>query len=520
MFILIPPALLFAAATAILILRAWRPRFRFGWMSAVAVTALAWLAVWLWRLQLPLSVSLPFWKISDLSAASPAFLVDDIGWVYAIGLVALGLATLLTAPARASFPNSSSWAMTLGLIGLALLAVSAANPITLVLIWAALDLVELVAMLRWTKGNRAIGRAIAVFSVRASGSLVLMLAQVVAAEPGKAIDFHSLPSEANLLLLIAAALHVGVLPVPLPYFSEASLRRGTGTTMRLVSAAASLFLLSRLAPGSIGASAAIPLLFLCAAAAVYAGWMWLRAPDEIAGRSYWIIGLACLAIAAALQGNPIGAASWGVALLLTGGILFLSSMQHVWLNRISLIGAWSLSALPFSLTASGWSNETGVLNLGLPALIVAQALLLAGYVRRATRPSVRERLESQPAWIRSIYPVGIWLLPALQLLLGLWGWAGAARIGAWIAGGAAALVALGLLWMIPRTPGLNPIPMQELPRFRARALEGLYDAAARATRGIQGVTATISRTLEGEAGIMWSLVLLILFISLIVRRGR
>lgn len=520
MLILIAPVLLFGAAAAILILRAWRPKFRFGWLSAVAVTALVWMVTWLWQTQLPLLVSIPFWRIGDLSAASPTFTVDGISWLYGVALVALGLASLLTAPARASFPNAASWAITMGLTGLGLLAVTAANPITLLLLWSAIDLVELAAMLRWTRGQRAIGRAIGVFSVRASGSLVLMLAQVVATKPGTAIDFHTIPVEAEGLLLLAAALHVGVLPFPLPYFSEVSLRRGTGTTMRLVSAAASVVLLSRIGAGGLAAPAAMFLLVLCAAAALFSAWMWLRAPDEITGRSYWIMGLAGFAIAAALQGNSIGAAAWGIALLLTGGLLFLSSVQHRWLSRFSLVGAWTLSALPLSLTASGWNNQTGVLNLALPALLIAQALIMAGFIRRILRPSFRDRLESQQAWIRSIYPAGIWVLLASQIILGLWGWEGALQLGAWLAGMAAVLVTLGLIWIIPRVPALNPLPIQQLPRFTSPVVDRIYDALGRAARVVQSVTTTITRTLEGEAGIMWSLVLLILFISLIARGVR
>lgn len=520
MLILVAPVLLFGAAAAIVILRTLRPKFRFGWLSAVAATALVWLLTWLWQPQLPLSVSLPFWRLSDLSIASPAFAVDSISWPYGVGLVALALASLLTAPARASFPNAASWAITMGLTALGLLAVTAANPVTLLLLWSALDLVELGAMLRWTRGQHAIGRAIGVFSVRASGSLVLMLAQVVAAQPGTPLTFHSMPLEANGLLLLATALHVGVLPFPLPYFSEAALRRGTGTTMRFVSAASSLVLLSRTGAGGLSAPAGILLLLLCGAAAIYSAWMWLRAPDEITGRSYWIVGLSCFAIAAVLQGNPVGAAAWGVALLLSGGLLFLSSVQHRWLGRFSLVGAWTLSALPLSLTASGWSNVTGVLNVALPAFIVAQGLLTAGYVRRTLHPSFHDRLESQPAWIRSIYPVGIWILIATQLILGLWGWDGAAQFGAWLAGAAAALVTLGLLWVIPRVPALNPMPAQRLPRFATPVAERIYDVVGLVARSLQSVTVTITRTLEGEAGIMWSLVLLILFISLIARGVR
>ncbi len=520
MLILVPPLLLFVSAAAILMLRIWRPKFRFGWLTAVAVTAIVWILVWFWVTQPPLSISLPFWRISDLSAVSPAFAVDSTSWVFSVGLVALALASLLTAPARASFPNAASWAITMGLCGLGLLAVTAANPITLLLLWAALDLIELAAMLRWTRGQRAIGRAIGVFSVRASGSLVLMLAQVAGAKPGTSVDFSSIPLGAGGLLLLASALHVGVLPFPLPYFSEAALRRGTGTTMRMVSAAASLVLLARIGTPVLGGAATIILLLLCGLAALYSAWMWLRAPDEITGRSYWIIGLSCFALAASLQGNPAGAAAWGVALLLTGGMLFLSSVQHRWLSRIALIGAWSLSTLPFSLTASGWNNPAGVLNAALPGFIGAQAMMIAGYVRRTLRPSFHDRLESQPAWIRSIYPGGFWILLMSQLLLGLWGWNGAAQIGAWVVAAPVAIVTLGLLWIIPRVPALNPMPAQQLPRFTSPALDRVYIALGSVARAIQSLTTTITRTLEGEAGIMWSLVLLILFISLIARGAR
>ncbi len=520
MLLLIVPALLFAGGASILILRVWRPKFRFGWMTAVGVTAVVWLLTWLWQPQLPLSISLPFWRISDFSVASPAFAADGISWLYGGSLVALALASLLTAPARPGFPNASSWAMTMGLTGLGILAVTAANPITLLLLWSAIDLVELGIMLRWTRGERAIGRAIGVFSVRASGSLVLMLAQVVGAAPGAGLDFHSLPLEAQGLLLLAAALHLGVLPFPLPYFSEAALRRGTGTTLRLVSAASGLVLLSRVGAGSLSPIAAVLLLVLCAIAAIYSAWMWLRAPDEIVGRSYWIIALSCFALGAALQGNVVGAAGWGNALLLTGGLIFLASVQQRGLARLSLIGAWTLSALPLSLTASGWNVQPGLPNVALPAFIVAQAIMLAGYMRRILRPSPRDRLESQPAWIRSIYPVGIWILLVSQLLLGLWGWQGALQLGAGIAGVAASLVALGLFWIIPRVPVLNPIPIQSLPRFSAPLVDRIYQALGRAASSLQSVTVTITHTLEGEAGIMWSLVLLILFISLIAKGVR
>jgi hypothetical protein len=324
--------------------------------------------------------------------------------------------------------------------------------------------------------------------------------------------------QVGLLLLAASGLRLGVLPLHLPYSSESSLRRGIGTTLRLVSAAASLVLLSRIPTASLASPWTPILLILSALAALYGGWMWLRAPDELTGRPYWMIGLAGLAVASALRGNSIGATAWGVALVLAGAALFLSSVQQVWLNRALFIGAWAISALPFSLTASGWQNNLGTLDLALPVFIVAQACLLAGYMRHALRPSTRTSLASQPVWARSVYPAGIGLLLIVQLMLGLWGWEGALQIGTWPASVAACLVSLGLLWAVPRFAALNPIPAHWLQPTSTSRLDQIYQSFWGLYRWLGNLSVTISEILEGEAGIMWTLLFLVLFVILIVQR--
>ena len=206
----------------------------------------------------------------------------------------------------------------------------------------------------------------------AAGIGLLIWANVVTAAAGKSFDFSTIPPQAGLYLLLASGLRLGVLPLHLPYSSELTLRRGFGTTLRLVSAASSLVLLAHIPASSLASPLTPILLIFTALAGIYGGWMWLRAPDELVGRPFWIIGLASLAIAAALFGNPIGAVSWGTALILTGGALFLASVQQIWISRVLLIGAFSVSALPFSLTASGWlGNALGFWYI-LPFLLIAK----------------------------------------------------------------------------------------------------------------------------------------------------
>lgn len=518
MFILITTLLLFATALMLVLLHIIRPEYRFAWLTAVGIVFLAWISVLFWLPQLPLSTTLPSWKPTDLFSTPIVFTADPLSWPFALSLVTLAIAILLTASAREGFPDYYGWAVSLTLCGLGLLAVTARNPLTLVLVWAGLDLAEVVTMLSAVKERGPSERTVIAFSVRAAGIVLVLLAQVIGSIGGKPVDFVSMPPQAGLLLLAAAGLRLGVLPVHLPYNSESSLRRGLGTMLRLVSAAASLVLLAHIPSGSLASPLTPLLLVLSAIAALFGSWMWLRAPDELTGRPYWIIGLASLAMASALHGNPSGAASWGVALILAGSTLFLASAQQTWLNRILLLGVWSISSLPFSLTSSGWKTASGTGDIFLPVFIIAQALLIAGFVRHSLRSSTRASFESQPVWVKRIYPAGIGLLVLVQILLGLLAWDGTFQVAGWIPGIVSSVLSLGLLWAIPRFPVLNPVPAHWLKPSSTSRIDRFYQSLWAFYRWLGNISQIVSDILEGEGGIMWVLLFLILFVSLIVQR--
>ncbi len=520
MFILLTALFLFITALALVVLRFTQPEFRFTWLIAVIGALLAWLGVLLWQSFMPLSLNLPLWKPASLFAVSPSFLADRQAWPYALSLTSLALAVILTAVARDNFPDPLSWAGTLTLSGFGLLAVLADNPLTLVLVWAAIDLAELVMQLRAVDTPEASERAVTAFAVRIGGSGLLLWASVDTLSRGAPLTFANPPASASLYLLIAAGLRLGVLPLHLPSVAEASLRRGFGTALRLVAAASSLVLLARIPAESVTSPLAALLALLTGAAAVYAGWMWVRSPDELSGRPYWIISLAALAVASALRGNPLGSVAWGNALILIGAALFLASAQHRIINRAMLIvGAWSLSSLPFSPTAVGWGSAASswAIWISYPLLIVAQALVASGFVRQALRPAASTSLDSQPAWARSVYPFGIGLLLAASITLGLFGWDGALSIGTLPAGLAAVAVTAGLIWLTPRLRWLNPTRSMQTarPAGEGSPLDFIYNVLWQGYRSAGRLSNAVSALLEGDGGVLWALLFLVLFISLV-----
>ncbi len=391
MLILLSVSLLFLTALALLFLRLISPKFKYPWMIASGGAMLAFVSVFLWQLHFPQSVSLPSWQLLTPFLYTPAWLADGISWPYALALAALAMAVIWTSVVRAE-TESMAWTGTLTLTALGILAVTAENPLTLLLAWSFIDLFELIMMLRSVDGESQTEGVIIAFAVRLTGTGLVLWANLVSSAAGTPLDFRSIPPNIGIYLLIASGLRLGVLPLHLPYRKENVFRRGFGTALRLVSAAASLALLARISATSLKSPLTPYLLILAAITALYAGWMWLRASDEILGRPFWILGFASLAVAESLRSNQAGSVGWGVAMVLCGGALFLFSARQRNILWLFFLAPLVLSSLPFSLTASAWQTGNSVSWLFIIPFLLAEALLIAGFLRHALHPG-ETRLE-------------------------------------------------------------------------------------------------------------------------------
>jgi len=513
MFILITVSILLFTALLLLLLRFTLGEYRYSWLIATSGALFAWLSVFLWQLSMPLQIQLPLWEPALLFPQSPFFVADGVAWAFAVSLASLCLAVIVTAVARDNFPYPSSWIGILILTALGILAVTADNPLTLVLLWAAIDIAELISQIRIVEDPKLTERVVVAFAARVAGVLVLLWADMISTSNGIILDFRAAPPQAGLYLVLAAGLRLGVLPLHLPYTNETSLRRGFGTGLRMISAGSSLILLTRIPVDSLTFPFTPYLMSFVSFAALYGAWMWLRAPDELTGRPYWMIGMGSLALGAALRANPIGAAAWSCALILSGGALFLTSMQNKWLERALLIGVWGISALPFSLTAAGWVSDVSRFSFAIPFLLASHAMLIAGLVRHIRRSSTRETFDAQPLWARNVYPIGIAILLITIIGLSLFGWAGTLQIGSWFAGIIVSLLTVGLLWLTPRSRILNPVPAHWARPTNPFWLDQGYQFLWSGYRQISQLSNSLSNVLEGESGIMWTLLFLALFIS-------
>ncbi len=332
----------------------------------------------------------------------PTVLLDAISWPFALALSGLGLGVVLTsaqhlADAREAderigltairYEDWRAQAAVLILMFFGLLGVLAGNPLTLLLAWAGADLFGMWVLLIRIRGREESERIVLDFSARVAGILLLVWAMVVARSAGRPLGFEQIPGEVNFYLLLACGFRLGVLPLQVYFFEELPLRRGLGLMVRMVTpAVSSLVLLARVAStGMLSSPLVEPLLVLTALAGLYAGFSWLTAENEVEGRSFWVMGMASLALASALRGEPLAAQAWGVALLLVGGGLFLFSARSRPLRGVLMVSGVMLSALPWTPTALGMGLYAGEFSWSLLAFVGVHALLLSGFVRHVLR---------------------------------------------------------------------------------------------------------------------------------------
>jgi hypothetical protein len=515
MWVFLTFLILLLALLAIGLTRLLNRSFSYAWMAASLGALLAWGSIFAWRLEMPVSVFEIAWQPETLFGVSPAWAVDETAWAYSLALAALALAVILTAPAQSTGVSPTAWLATLGLTGLGLLAFLSANPLTLVLVWTGLDLLELLNALRLARRPDLSQRAVISFAMRALGTGFALWAFATNGAP--LLSFADISTQSSLFLLLSVGLRLGVLPLHLTYRGEPALRRGMGTALRMATAASSLVLLARL-PASLSPEWQVLLQILLSLALLYGAWSWLAAPDELLGRPYWLIGMASLSLLAFVRANPSGSMAWGLALVLNGGLVFLySARQRLFSLALSLSGLMLLS-LPFTLTASAWPGMAAFDWVFWPFLVIGQVLMVSGYVRHLWHASESE-IESLPRWAQTAYPLGLFFPVAMIVMLGLWGWSGAFQVGLWVMGLVVSLVVmLGLLvwWRVAQTgasqfPGAPTSSKQSdsgLPQLLenfARLIWSFYHALRRLVDFISGL-------LEGDGGLLWTVLVLVLLL--------
>ena len=527
LLILIPVLLLPLSSLGIAILRQTRPSIGYAWLwstlaslaSAGVMLALLW--------QIPLAISINQWEPFGQPSLELYFVLDMVSWPYAFSLCVLLVAVLLTDSARLQSDASAlTWIFSLLIIGLGMLAILAGKPVTLVLTWMAIDLLELIGVFSTRVGRWMSQPMIIAFAVRVTSTLLVLATVLVSSAWGIDFTFTPIPSQLAILMLLAAGLRLGVLPLNLPFIREVYSWRGLGNLLRLLGPASSLMVLGRMPANAVPAAWQPVFLFFAALAALYGSAMWLASSPAQNARIYWVIALAGLAVASVARGSAHSSIAWGVALLLAGSVLFLYSAQSRRVMFIPLAAVVGVTGLPFTPAAHGWN---GVLGAAFDTyslfFILAVLMLCLGYARRALAP--REELYRMERWIHTVYPSGLVILILAQWGIMAAGWRQGFFVpGVWWASLPVLIALLTGLWVFVRRPAFTLINVRSnwLAAFAQNVGSGLaaffrlnwlYRFLGWGYGLAENFFQLLTEIFEGDGGILWAVVMLILLASLL-----
>jgi len=513
--VLLPFLILIGSAALISLFGMLRPRFVYHWLLGVAGALAAWVIMWLLVGRMPLEIGNPEGDFLGLAIPSLAVQADEISWPLGLAVVTITLAVFLTDAGRAVETSWLVWAGDLGLAAVGLAAVMAGNLGTMLLAWTVVDLIELGILLRQLRQEEMRRRAFLFFGANLIGTMVVFLGIIAAGGAGLRLGFAQIPAEAVIFLILAVGLRMGVFPLQVAFLRDVHHQRGQGTLLRLIPPAVSLSLLARSVVVEISPEWRIFLLFSALLSSLYGAVVWARAGDELRGRLFWIIAIAGMCFAAALQVQPKAVLAWGLVLLYPGAVLFLSSVRTKWMLPIGVLSLFTLSALPFSPAYSGLRMYQPF-QLLLVLLPLAHALLIFGYLRYMLRQT--EPFSGVEPWVRVVYIIGLVLLPINHILASFLGPGIPAegRIPIWplLALVAAAAVGVAAYWRKLVIPDSLFVQLDKVFSLRwvYRVLGWIYAAVGQLAN-------EITQLLEGDGGVLWTLLFLVILVSILGQLG-
>jgi hypothetical protein len=290
-------------------------------------------------------------------------------------------------------------------------------------------------------------------------------------------------------------------------------RRGLGTMIRLMPPAIVLAVFSRQFANGFPAGLVPWLALASGLGAVVGGLRWALSEDPIQGRPFFVLAIASTGVlAAGLDPSATGVilANTGALILLVGCAFSLAEI-HSPAHRIWPIAAGVIIVgAPFGLGGVlAGALAAGFTGIGTAVLAVLGGLGLAaigvGVVSGASAPQTNWPIGE--SLVRVVYGLGIGLPILVAVGMGL-----QTSVPRTL-GGIALFIGVGIAAVLGRIAlGRLPYRTKELGRRMIARLDpgSLYQGGWSAYMGVLRVVRGLAAPLEGQGGMLWMLVVLIL----------
>jgi hypothetical protein len=524
MLSLIPIGLNLFFAAVITILSALKTNIGRVWLVAAIFSLLNWGLIFGLRWMYPIQIVISEWfPIGEIYQRGIILQLDSISWTLLLALCAVQTAVIITDSSRLDeIPSPVIWSGIFLVYSVGFLAALSSSILTIFLVWALVDIIEFIVLIRTVSKIQQINEIVVSFAVKILGLFIFIFGFLFSYNQGTPIRINQVINDVGFFVLIAVGLRLGVIPFNLPFVSGSPMRRGLGNAIRMVSVSTSVMVLLRLPIGIFDGNAQAILLTMTAFGSFLGSIMWFASANELEGRPYWIISLAGLAIYSAIAGNQLATLSWSLVLILSGSVLFLFSTRGRKITIIPLLAIIGIVGLPFTPAAIGWQGVILSGNfLRNIIILLSVAFIVLGYLQHSSYSTVL--LTKKERWVWITYPIGLFILIITHWLTFLF-----SDLNWNVPGIVYASVIAFILPLIIYFVNKKYIKASQYSDYiqgilkpigtiitKFLSLRWLYNFIWSFLGYFQKFVIIFTNVLEGRGGIIWIIVLLIMIITLI-----
>lgn len=517
----LPILLLLLTTFSLILIRIIRSGFIYFWLIAAIGALFAWSAGWITRLFLPEEFSVLRWDLPGLPLIDWTFTFDPHTWGFSAAVLTLLLANILISAVRGgdiSQPRPSWWnlASLTGVSAASLIVTASGSLVGFQITWALMLVLEGLLWLPHLNTSQDGASLAAEFGLRFSAIWLLFLAAARLMTAGQGNSFELNDPLVFSLTMLAAGLRLGIFPPGVTPASRIQLAGSLEPGLRLAACAPVLMLLHRLSLSDATIPGSGFYWVFAGIAFFHAGTGLIGTRDSIQRQLNWIPAVGALLIFGTLLRLPEWVFQWGLAFLLAGGFMFQYSIRPSWLFPLYLLIALSLLGFPFTPTwmPAELISTAGILPfLASIFLVFAQAFLAAGFLTIAETPATVS--VGAERWIWALYLWGLLLLPTMLFLISFQshppGWERfdpAALFAAILGAGFAASI------LVLRRTFKTPFHRWADALHELFSLNWLYRAFPLVLVAIRSLLGVIQSLLEGQAGLIWAFLILLLLLTL------
>ncbi len=530
MLSLVPVLILLVAVVAILVLGLIKFRVGTIWLVGALLSFGAWLSMLPIAFIKPAQVEIANWLPDPFGFQSLVFFYTPQQWIIGFLLLSLLVAVIFSEAKYLDTPNyllRLSGSMLLTAFGL--LAIVSRSILAFVLTWALIDLVEFGVIAVLIGRPRSHGSAATSVLFRAIGILLLVIFISVAPVDSATGSFQSLSPQLWWLLIFLVLFRMGTLPLYQPYIDAPVYQRG------IISLIRTLPMMTTFAFIAYISSAATPLINtgfiygILTIAIVYASIAWFSATNEIKGRPHWIFAMAGFGLAALLTGEIDSITGITVVLVAGGSGLFLYSPRMRRINPFIALLVAGLLIIPYtpSATLSGLFFSSAPLFVRV-SWIISYAILVAGIIKHAM--SRAEKAENLEPWMLLFHTIALYFTAlAPWLIVGIFfrNQADSVNWWPWITTLTLVIIFLGAYVLLSRRiiffrhrHGRVFGSIEMMVKILGDLLRFTWVDKLLSSIGFlidKGVR-LFARVVEGDGGVLWSFLFIVLLLSLLLVR--